>query len=137
MKELVKQIVDITSDLDELIKTIKQKTELYEQDIKDLVESKKAKETEIQSIKDQIEPKVLQEFNETKNKKYCGGIGVQERSELTYDEVKVFEWALDKKLFLQLDKKSFEKVAESIGAPTVKVEKKAKVTYPKTFVLED
>lgn len=137
MKELVKQIVDITADLDKIIETIKQKTELYEQDIASLVEDKKAKELEIESIKEKINSYVLQEFDKTKEKKYYSGIGVQERTELTYDETEVFNWALDKKLFLQLDKKAFDKVAETIGAPSVKVEKKPKVTYPKILKLED
>ena len=67
--------------------------------------------------------KVVLEFKNEKN--------------LTYDEVKVFEWALEKKMFLSLDKKSFEKVAENIGAPTVKIDKKLLVTYPKELVLND
>ena len=137
MKEFVQQIVEVSNDLDSLISIIKEKTLAYEEDIKDLVEQKKEKESKIAEIKEKLEVDVLQEFDKTKVKKYYGGIGVQERTELTYDEAQVFEWALDKKLFLQLDKKSFEKVAETIGAPTVKVEKKAKVTYPKVFKLED
>ena len=137
MKELVKELDELTKSLDLVINTIKEKTALYEQDIADLVEQKKNKETEIISVKEKIDTKVLQEFDKTKEKKYYGGIGVQERSEINYDEVQVLEWAKEKKLFLQLDKKAFEKVAESIGAPSVTVEKKAKVTYPKVIKLED
>jgi len=137
VKELVKQIVDVTNELDILISTIKEKTALYEKDIEDLIQQKKDKETKITELKKPLEEKVLAEFNSTKNKSYYGGIGVQERNELTYDEAQVLTWAKEKQLFLSLDKKAFEKVAESIGAPTVKVEKKAKVTYPKIYKLDD
>lgn len=137
MKELVKELDELTKSLDLVINTIKEKTALYEQDIAQLIEEKKNKETAITSVKEKIDTKVLQEFDKTKEKKYYGGIGVQERSEIEYDEAQVLEWAKEKKLFLQLDKKAFEKVAESIGAPSVTVEKKAKVTYPKVIKLED
>ena len=130
----IKTMQDVIAETKKNIAIIKEK---HEKELQPLNEAVKTLEEKIEAEKKIIEPIVLKKFNETKEKKYEGGVGVQERKELTYDEVKVFEWALEKKMFLSLDKKSFEKVAENIGAPTVKVDKKLLVTYPKELKIED
>ena len=137
MKEELKEIVDIQNKIEELEKSIKEEKEKFEESIKPNKVKIEALKSRLLPLKETIESDVLKKYEETKEKKYEGGVGVQERKVINYDEEKVFEWALDKKMFLSLDKKSFEKVAENIGAPTVKVEKKIIATWPKTIKLED
>ena len=137
MKEKLKEIVDIQNKIEELEKAVKEEKEKFEKSVepsKIEIETLKSKLT---PLKESIESDVLEKYKETKEKKHKGGVGVQERKVINYNEEKVFEWALDKKMFLSLDKKAFEKVAENIGAPTVEVETKTIVTWPKIIKLED
>lgn len=137
MKEKLKEIVYIQNEIEELEKVIKKEKEKFEESIESNKVKIEALKSKLLPLKETIESDVLKKYEETKEKKYEGGVGVQERKVINYDEEKVFEWALDKKMFLSLDKKSFEKVAENIGAPTVEVGTKTIVTWPKTILLED
>lgn len=137
MKELVKELDKYQKELATLEEDIKDRTEDFAKSIEDLTTKRQSLVKLIEDQKIKINEIVLQKFKETKEKKYDGGIGVQEREKISYDEVEVLKWAQEKKLFLTLDKKAFEKVATSIGAPTVKSEKVAQTTYPKELKLED
>lgn len=137
MREELRKIVDIQNEIEELEKVIKEEKEKFEKSIEPNKVKIEALKSNLLPLKETIENDVLKKYEETKEKKYEGGVGIQERKVINYDEEKVFEWALEKKMFLSLDKKSFEKVAENIGAPTVKVEKKIIATWPKTIKLED
>jgi len=88
---------------------------------------------EIAELKEKIEPLVLAEFKKTKKKKTYGGVGIQEKNVLTYDEKKALAWAINKQLCLVLDKKPFEKLAVTQDIDFVTSEKKPKVTYPKVI----
>lgn len=137
MKENVKNykdILDLIKVQEENLASIKT---AYEESIKPIVEGLKTLKEKLEVERAIIEEAAIKEFKETGNKKFVGGIGVQERKTLEYNEQEVFNWALDKKMFLTLDKKAFEKVAENIGAPTVVVGKKTQATFPKEIVLED
>lgn len=94
-------------------------------------------ELEKTKLKKEIDKEVLLKFEETKEKKYFGGIGVKEYSTLEYDKNKALSWAKEKDMFLILDTKEFEKVAENLNLDFVKTEKKPKVTYPKVIKFEE
>ena len=137
MKEKVQNYKKILELIAEQEKNLNIMKTTYEDSIKPIIEGLNTLKEKLDIEKKNIEESILKEFKETGNKKFVGGIGVQERKTVEYDEKKVFEWALDKKMFLSLDKKAFEKVAENIGAPTVVIGKKTIVTFPKEIVLED
>lgn len=138
MKEKLKEIVYIQNEIEELEKVIKKEKEKFEESIEPNKVKIEALKSKLLPLKETIESDVLKKYEETKEKKYEGGVGVQERKVINYDEEKVFEWALDKKMFLSLDKKSFEKVADSLkDVPTVEISKKTIITWPKTIKLED
>ena len=54
----------------------------------------------------------LQAYAETGNKAPALGVGIRERTVLTYDGKIAFDWAKSHKMALQLDKKAFEKIAK-------------------------
>lgn len=138
MKELVKELQETLIKLENIKALIKQKETEFATSIVDLVKEKPILDARIEELKKQINEQVLQEYDTTKNKSYIGGLGVQERKKIMYDVDEVFKWALDKKMFLSLDTKAFEKVAESLkDVPTVEVKKEPQVTYPKEIKLED
>lgn len=130
----IKTMQEVIAETKKNIAIIKEK---HEKELQPLNEVIKTLGEKIEVEKEVINPIILEEFKKTGVKKYEGGIGVQERKGIVYDEEKVFEWALEKKMFLILDKKAFEKVAENIGAPTVETYKREIVTYPKEIVLND
>jgi hypothetical protein len=130
----IKTIQELINENEKQISTLKEK---YEESIKPMVEALNTLKDKLEKEKALIREIVLKKFDETKEKKYEGGVAVREYSKLSYDENEVFKWALEKKMFLSLDKKAFEKVAENIGAPTVVVMKKPDVTFPKEIKLED
>lgn len=137
MKENVKNYKDILDLIKVQEENLASMKTAYEESIKPIVEGLKTLKEKLEVERVIIEEAAIKEFKETGNKKFVGGIGVQERKTLEYNEKEVFNWALDKKMFLSLDKKAFEKVAENIGAPTVVVSKKILATFPKEIVLED
>lgn len=137
MKENVKNYKDILDLIKVQEENLASMKTSYEESIKPIAEELKALKEKLVVERAIIEEAAIKEFKETGNKKFVGGIGVQERKTLEYNEQEVFNWALDKKMFLTLDKKAFEKVAESIGAPTVVVGKKIQATFPKEIVLEE
>jgi hypothetical protein len=126
----LKSLTNIEADLQ------KEKT-IYDEKIKNLIESKTAITDTITKLKEEINVEALKEFKETKNKAYCAGIGIQERKSITYDSAKAFTFAKEKQMFLKLDEKAFEKAATSLGLDWVKEEKVLLVTYPKELKLED
>lgn len=130
----IKTMQEVVAETKKNIATIKEK---HEKELQPLNEAIKTLEEKIEVEKEIINPIILEEFEKTGVKKYEGGLGVQERKEIVYDEKEVFNWALEKKMFLTLDKKAFEKVAENIDAPTVETYNKKIVTYPKEIVLND
>lgn len=88
-------------------------------------------------LKKEIEVQILQKFKETAEKKYFGDIGIKEYKEINYDKDEAFKWAKEKDMFLKLDDKAFDKAAESLNLPFVKIEKKPKVTFPKIIKIEE
>lgn len=137
MKEKVKQYVEVESALDRTLAELKQKKEEYEKTIEVLLALKAKQEEELAKLKVPIEEEAKKLFKETKEKSLYGGIGIKEYTTITYDPKKATDWALEKKMFLNLDAKAFEKAAPSLNLDWVKTGKEPKVTFPKEWRLED
>ena len=71
------------------------------------------------------------EYKETGDKKLLGGIGIRVSKKIDYDPAEALKFAKEKNMFLQLDKKAFEKVAGGLGLDFVKSKDIETVTYPK------
>ena len=63
----------------------------------------------------------LQAYAETGDKAPALGVGIRERTVLTYDGKVAFDWAKSHKMALQLDKKAFEKIVKADTPDFVKV----------------
>jgi CMP-N-acetylneuraminic acid synthetase len=134
----------------ENVKQLKYLNESLEKNSKELAEAKKSFEDEnsllIQTIKDisdhisktkeVISENAIEQFKESGDKKLFGGVGVQERTKLSYDESEVLKIAKEKDMFVTLDKKSFEKVARNLTDWGVTITKEPKVTFPKVIKIE-
>jgi len=63
----------------------------------------------------------LQAYAETGDKAPAEGVGIRERTVLTYDGKVAFDWAKSHKMALQLDKRAFEKIAKADPPDFVKI----------------
>ena len=90
---------------------------------------------EICQIENDIEESALCDFVKTKEKKLTGGIGIQDRKNISYDETLAFKWAKEHGLCLKLDDTAFKKIAETQDLEFVNIDKDWKVTFPKQIKL--
>lgn len=124
------------SNLSEEIRNLKRK---FEDSIQDKTNELKEKSEKLSSLKEKITQEALEEFTENgkTSKKLTGGIAIREKKVISYDENTALEFAKEKDLFLMLDKKSFEKAAETLNLDWIEVKKEEQVTFPKEIKLED
>ena len=109
---------------------IKAKKEAFEETLKAERLIQENYENEINQLKAELSEKAIKNFEETKNKTYIGGIKVQEVKKLNYVEKIAFDWAKEKHMFLQFDKKAFEKAAYSLNLDFVEETTTLRATFP-------
>ncbi len=114
---------------------IKEAREKFELTLTDQISAKKTTEADILMFKADLEAEALEEFKKTGSKKLLGGIGIREGSVMTYYAKEALKFAKEKNMFLQLDKKAFEKVATSLNLDFVTTTPKTTVTFPKVVKL--
>ena len=137
MKDLVKILQTELINLEVAVGKLKGLKEDFEKAAYYIKEIVQEQTKVVADLKAQIEPLAIQEFKDTGKKKLYGGIGIQEKNVLEYEEKKAFYWALDKGICLSLHKKDFEKVASTMNLDFVTKGKVEKVTYPKEIKLEE
>ena len=96
-----------------------------------LKEDLKKSENDVLNLKESLKPEAIEEFNILGSKTLYGGIKIQERNNLVYDEKDAFNYAKEQKQFIKLDKTAFEKAAKVLQLDFVKIEKSIAVTFPK------
>lgn len=109
---------------------IKAKKEAFEETLKAERLIQENYENEINKLKAELSEKAIKNFEETKSKIFVGGIKVQEVKKLNYDEKIAFDWAKEKQMFLQFDKKGFEKAATSLKLDFVDETTTIRATFP-------
>lgn len=117
-------------------KLISEKKKEFEESIKELVDQKKLCVDNIEFQKEVLNKMLLEENKLNGTKKFDGGFEIKEFKNLVYDEQVAFDFAKEKQMFIQFDKKAFDKVAESLNLDFVEIKKEPKVTFPKTIKLE-
>ncbi len=132
---LVEDLKKAMQLLEDQAASIKIAREKFEDSLKGELIVKSDLEFTLGVIKNKLITEALEEFKKTGNKKLLGGIGIREGSTMTYDPEKALKFAKEKDMFLQLDKKAFEKVAPSLCLDFVFPSKKTTVTFPKVVTL--
>lgn len=90
------------------------------------------------ALKDSLSTEAMAEFEKDPTvKKLDFGIGIQERTAISYNYDEALKFAKGKDMFLALDKKAFEKVAPSLGLDFVNSDKKTIVTFPKELKINE
>lgn len=136
-KQFVKNLKTYQEEVELKKAEISKKKEAFELELSGLIDEVREKHEKIEALKESLSKQAVEEFQETGNKTLYGGIKVQETKVITYDEAKALDFAKEKDMFLQLDKKAFEKSAESLKLGFVTIDKVPKTTFPKKIKLEE
>ena len=137
-KEILIHFEKVRNELESSRGELRIKTEEFEKENTQIIEVINSLSESLNNDKEQItnlaKEQIIQNTNE---KKLLGGIGIQIRTNLIYEEKKAFDWAKEHGLFLQLDSRKFEKHAKSNeDLDFVKKEEKITVTFPKQIQIE-
>ena len=85
---------------------------MWEEQNEDIISSASIASENMTEAEAKLRELTLQAYAETGNKAPAPGVGIRERTVLTYDGKVAFDWAKSHKMALQLDKKAFEKIAK-------------------------
>jgi len=85
---------------------------MWEEQNEDIISSASIASENMTEAEAKLRELTLQAYAETGDKAPAPGVGIRERTVLTYDGKVAFDWAKSHKMALQLDKKAFEKIAK-------------------------
>ena len=103
---------------------------IFEESIKITTDCLNSHQSQIAALKEKITEEALKEFEKTGSKKLLGGIGIQVKNTISYDNELAFNYCKDKGLCLKFDDKSFDKIAVPLGLDFVTTGTKNTVTFP-------
>lgn len=101
-----------------------------------LIEEVKTAEIRVKEFEDTLRNLTLQAYAETGDKAPAEGVGIRERTVLTYDGKVAFDWAKAHKMALKLDTKAFEKIVKADTPDFVKVSTEAIATIATELKVE-
>jgi len=136
--EEVKQTVSLLDQIKEVAKAREQKFLLgmakqrsYEQWLEtnlELMEQLANAETEVTEQEALLRELTIKAYNETGSKAPAPGVGIRELTKLDYDPKEALKWALEHKIALSLDKKTFEGFAKTTPLDFVAVTEELQAT---------
>ena len=102
--------------------------ELWDKEHQELLDTLTQAGADVAVEETKLRELTLQAYAETGDKAPAPGVGIRERTVLTYDGKVAFDWAKSHKMALQLDKKAFEKIAKADTPDFVKITTEATAT---------
>ena len=136
-KSDVEHLAELQEKFEVMYEDIKKEKAAFEKTIENKKEAMDQVKKALEDLKEDIVEEGLKIFKETDEKSLYGGLKVQNKTVKVYDEAKAFGLAKEKKMFLQLDKKAFEKVASSLDLDFYEEKIEQRITFPKVIKLED
>lgn len=136
-KEKLIELKLLSEELDKVSDQVNNKQEEFETENKDLLLKIIDLGNKIYECKEVLKEIALVGFEKDGEKKRLGGIGIRVSKYLDYNNAKAFDWAKEKDLCLQLDKKQFEGFAKSGNLDFVEMKNKVIVTFPKEIKVEE
>jgi len=95
--------------------------EKWEEKHKDLLDNAFNANEFVREEEARLRELTLQAYAETGNKTPAKGVGIRERTILTYENKIAFDWAKAHKMALKLDARAFEKIAKADPPDFVKI----------------
>jgi len=125
--EKLKQTIEDLNSKKEILKSLEEK---FNEENKALLDEISNLKTDLENITNEVKEQAIEEFKQTGKKKLLGGIGVRETKYISYDDKTALDWAKSKDMFIMLDKKAFEKTADTLNLDFVKIDKVIQATIP-------
>ena len=121
LKEQINVVVDARQRSQQLSETKKLSLATWEQDNLALLDGVALAIRQTDEAENRLRELTLQAYAETGNKAPAPGVGIRERTVLTYDGKVAFDWAKAHKMALKLDTTAFEKIAKVSPPEFVKI----------------
>ena len=116
MTELEEQIKLVAEARQEAEEASKRTNEAYQKWLAahdQLLANEKYAKTSCQEAEGELRELTLKAYAETGDKAPAVGVGIREVTKLDYDVTKAFDWALEHRIALQLNKSAFDKLAKT------------------------
>lgn len=97
-------------------------TEKFQQENAKIIEAEKAAIAACEESEKALREFAVNLYAETGEKQLDENVSIRVNKRLEYDAAQAFNWSKERGICLTLDKKAFEKVALSLGAPVTEVE---------------
>ena len=114
----------------------KEKQEAFEKQVEGIKEKMSSVSEKMNEAKESIKSESLEAYMTDGEKKRLGGIGIQVRTDIEFDDAKAFSWAKEHSLCLKLDSGAFKKIAKTQDIDFVEKSERVLVTFPKEIKLE-
>lgn len=119
--DLIAKVRDYRQDVERFKEHWQALCRLLEEEHKGLLGDLQAATNTLREAEESLRQAILAEYQETGNKQPAPGCGVRILTKLDYDEDEATGWALEHRICLNLDKKTFERVAKAQALPFVTV----------------
>jgi len=108
-------------------------TKLFDKFIEEnkaLIEDNEKTNIVISTLTTDIKAEAVEEYKNTGITKFYGGVGIQNRKSIEYDDKKAFEWAVKHNLALSLNKPAFNRIAKAGNLDFVEEVETTIATFP-------
>ena len=130
----VKELEELKTSIDELNElkdNLKERREHFDLANAILIDAITVETSKQAGLKALISDRAKEEYKQTNNKKLLGGIGIQERITIEYDEDLALSWANKHNMCIKLDASAFNKIAKIQDIDFVTKDTIILVTFPK------
>ncbi len=112
LKEQIKAVQELRVASKNISEALSEKRDQFTLEWKNLIDSDSNAKAAVAEEETKLRELTLQAYAETGNKAPADGVGIREVTKLDYDEKGALTYAKEHLLFLQLNKKAFEKFAK-------------------------
>lgn len=137
-KEKIQKLKETQDKLEYMNKILKDKSDAFEKENKELLSSMATLQENISDIKFDLTKEASAEFIETGEKKLLGGIGIRIMNRLSYNPEAAIIWAhnnMPVAIKKTIDKKQFEVYAKANDLDFVERQESITVTFPKEIII--
>jgi len=131
MTELIEQIKQVAFLRDITSKAKVEKDKLYQRWVeshKDIFDAIDEYSTKLSDAETKLREMTIQAYQETGNKTPAPGVGIRELTKIEYDPRVALTFATEHKMFLSLDKKTFDAYAKTQNLDFVTITKEPQAT---------
>ncbi len=136
LQEQIKVVATVRQVSQRAIDIKKSRLTEWETENRELLDDISANATDLSEQEETLRELILQAYAETGNKAPAPGVGIRERTVLTYDNKVAFDWAKSHKMALKLDVPNFEKIVKADCPDFVKITTEPQATIATELKVE-